>query len=147
MSAGIVNVDVNPGGILKAIFDGIDALFTSDEEKQQLRNDAIKAAQENRLKEWAIQAGLLTAQIEVNKTEAASGNWFAAGWRPSIGWTCSAALFYQFVLSPIGLWIAAIAGHPLPAPPSLDGMLWELLFGMLGIAGLRSIDKKVGTAR
>lgn len=147
MSAGVINVDVNPGGILKAIFDGIDALITSDEEKEQLRNDAIKAAQESRLKEWGIQAGLLTAQIEVNKVDAANNSLFVAGWRPSIGWTCSAALFYQFVLSPIGLWAAAIAGHPLPTPPSLDGMLWELLFGMLGIAGLRSIDKKLGTAR
>lgn len=147
MSAGIVNVDVNPGGILKAIFDGIDALFTSDEEKQQLRNDAIKAAQENRLKEWAIQAGLLTAQIEVNKTEAASGNPWVAGWRPSIGWTCSAALFFQFVLSPIGMWAANIMGHPLPAPPKLDDMLWELMLGMLGIGALRTVEKVRGVAK
>lgn len=147
MSAGIVNIDVNPGGILKAIFDGIDGLITSDEEKQQLRNDAIKAAQESRLQEWAIAAGLLTAQIEVNKVEAASGSFFTGGWRPAAGWVCSAALFYQFVLSPIGVWVAEIAGHPIPPPPSLDHMLWELLFGMLGIGTLRSIDKRLGTAR
>ena len=147
MSAGVVNIDVNPGGILKAIFDGIDGLITSDEEKQQLRNDAIKAAQESRLQEWAIAAGLLTAQIEVNKVEAASGSFFAGGWRPAAGWVCSAALFYQFVLSPIGVWVAEIAGHPIPPPPSLDHMLWELLFGMLGIGTLRSIDKRLGTAR
>ena len=32
------------------------------------------------------------AQIEVNKTEAASRNPFVAGWRPFIGWTCGIAL-------------------------------------------------------
>ncbi len=146
MSAGIVNFDVNPGGILKAIFDGIDNLITSDEEKEQLRADAIRAAQEGRLKGWAIKAGLLTAQMEINKAEAESGNWWAAGWRPSIGWTCSAALFFQFVLSPVGMWAANIAGSPLPEPPKLDDMLWELMLGMLGIGALRTFEKIKGVA-
>ncbi len=146
MSAGVINFDVNPGGILKAIFDGIDSLITSDEEKEQLRADAMKAAQANRLQEWAIEAGLLTAQITVNKAEAESGNIFAASWRPAIGWTCALALFFQFFLAPVGMWVFAISGHPLPEPPSLDKMLWELMFGMLGIAGLRTIEKSRGVA-
>lgn len=146
MGFGAVNVDLNPGGILKAIFDGIDALTTSDEEKQTLKNEALKQSQDGDLKAWGIQAGLLTAQMAVNKSEAESGNPWASGWRPSIGWTCSAALFFQFVLTPVGLWVANIAGHPLPDPPRLDDMLWELMFGMLGIGALRTVEKMRGVA-
>lgn len=146
MGFGAVNVDLNPGGILKAIFDGIDALTTSDEEKMTLKNQALEQSRQGDLQAWGIQAGLLSAQIEVNKAEATSRNVFTSGWRPSIGWTCAAALFYQFVLSPVGVWTASILGHPLPPPPTLDAMLWELLFGMLGIGALRSFDKLKGTS-
>ena len=34
------------------------------------------------------------AQIEVNKIEASSKNWFVAGWRPSVGWGYSVARLY-----------------------------------------------------
>lgn len=147
MGFGAVNVDLNPGGILKAIFDGIDALTTSDEEKMALKNEALKQSQQGDLQAWGIQAGLLQAQIAVNQAEAGSGNFFAAGWRPSIGWTCSIALLFQFVVSPIGQWVFALLGHPVPAPPNLDDMLWELMFGMLGIGALRSYDKLKGTSK
>ncbi len=146
MSAGVINIDVNPGGILKAIFDGIDALTTSDEEKLSLKNAASQAAIDGRLKEWAINAGLMQGQIDLNKTEAGSGNPWAAGWRPAIGWVCAAALFYQYLLSPIVMWAAELLGHPLPAPPTLDDVLWQLLFGMLGLGLMRSVEKVKGVA-
>lgn len=146
MGIGAVNVDVNPGGILKAIFDGIDGLITSDEEKQKLKNEALQQAREGDLRAWGLQVGLLTAQIAVNKAEAESGNPWASGWRPSIGWTCSAALFFQFVLTPVGMWVSDIYGHPLPSPPTLDSMLWELMFGMLGIGALRTVEKLRGVS-
>ena len=53
-------------------------------------------------------------------------------------------LIYQFVVAPIAVWGAAVFGHPIPAPPTLDGMLWELLFGMMGMAGLRTFEKSRG---
>ena len=40
------------------------------------------------------------AQIEVNKIEA-KGSPFQRNWRPSVGWICSFALGYHFVLAPI----------------------------------------------
>lgn len=146
MGFGAVNVDLNPGGILKAIFDGIDALTTTDEEKQTLKNEALERSRQGDLQAWGIQAGLLTAQMGVNKAEAESGNAWAAGWRPAIGWTCASALFFQFVASPVGLWVSQILGHPLPPPPTLDAMLWELMFGMLGIGVLRTFEKVRGVA-
>lgn len=143
---GMVNVDLNPGGILKAIFDGIDELVTTDEEKMQLKNAASQAAIDGRLKEWAINAGLMQGQIDLNKTEAASGNPWSAGWRPAIGWVCASALFYQYLLAPLVMWAAELLGHPLPTPPTLDDMLWQLLFGMLGLGLLRTAEKIKGVA-
>lgn len=91
------------------------------------------------------QAGALS-QLEVNKAEASSGNPFASGWRPFIGWTCGVALAVQYVVGPLVQWGAAIAGHPLPALPALDGVLWELLAAMLGLGALRTVEKVKGKA-
>ena len=40
------------------------------------------------------------AQIEVNKIEA-KGSPFQRNWRPSVGWICSFALGYHFIIAPI----------------------------------------------
>lgn len=82
-----------------------------------------------------------TSQMEVNKAEAQSDGTFKGGWRPACGWVCAGALCYQYLLVPLAMWISFVVGHPLPKPPTLDGMLWELLFGMLGMGALRSFDK------
>ena len=88
-----------------------------------------------------------TAQANVNAAEAASASVFVAGWRPFIGWVCGGALAYQFVVAPLVFWAFLAFGHPIPAPPALDGFLWELMFGMLGLGGLRTYEKVKGVAR
>jgi len=87
------------------------------------------------------------AQIGLNTAEAQHRSIFVAGWRPAIGWTCALALVYQFILAPLTAWGGAMAGYDLPVPPSLDDMLWELLFGMMGMAGLRTFEKSRGLTR
>lgn len=87
------------------------------------------------------------AQMDVNKAEAGSASVFVAGWRPFIGWCCGLALCFQYVASPLIVWGAQLAGHPLPVPPKLDDVLWELMFGMLGMAGLRSFEKVKGITK
>lgn len=88
----------------------------------------------------------ITGQLEINKAEAASSSIFVSGWRPSIGWICSAALGYQYLFRPIATWIAAWSGHTLPPMPGLDDNLWQLLLGMLGLGGLRTFEKINGVA-
>lgn len=86
-------------------------------------------------------------QTEVNAVEAANPNAFVSSWRPAVGWICASALGYQYVIYPILLW--AVAFYPnLNAPkPVVSEILMELLFGMLGMAGLRSWEKGKGVAR
>jgi len=86
-------------------------------------------------------------QMAVNKAEASSGNAMAATWRPAIGWICALALGSQYLITPWMLWGSAIFGVTLPAPPTLDNTLWELMFGMLGFGGLRTFEKLKGVAK
>jgi hypothetical protein len=83
----------------------------------------------------------LAGQLDVNKAEASNPNWFVAGWRPAVGWTCAAGLVSQFLISPFATWLASLLGHPINYP-SLDmGTLLTLLMGMLGLGGLRTYEK------
>ena len=86
-------------------------------------------------------------QTDVNAVEAANSNVFVSGWRPFIGWVCGLALAYQYVAAPILMWLAATLGIPLASPPKLDDTLWQLVFAMLGIGGLRTFEKLKGVAR
>lgn len=83
-------------------------------------------------------------QVQVNKTEAESESYMARTWRPAIGWACAVALWFQFLVSPIVVWIGFWIGKPIPKPVELDTMLWELMFGMLGMGALRSFEKLKG---
>lgn len=84
---------------------------------------------------------------DTNKVEAAHTSIFVSGWRPFIGWVCGAALCFQYLVRPFWVWSAAIWLPDSPVPPTLDGMLWELILGMLGIGGLRTVEKWKGVAR
>ena len=99
--------------------------------------------------EAELRADLLAsdrAQMEVNKAEAASDSMFKGGWRSAIGWVCAAAVAYTYLLVPIGMWIAFVVGKPIAKPPVLDANLWELMFAMLGLGGLRTFEKIKGVA-
>ena len=84
---------------------------------------------------------------ETNKVEAAHRSIFVSGWRPFIGWVCGAALCFQYLVRPFWVWGAAVWLPDSPVPPTLDGMLWELIMGMLGIGGLRTVEKWKGVAK
>lgn len=106
-----------------------------------------QAAERNRAELELLQlaqAGDL-AQIEVNKQEAAHPSLWVAGWRPGAGWVCVAGLAYTFLAQPLLAWASAVQGWPVP--PALDiEALMILLGGMLGLGGLRSLDKAKGVA-
>lgn len=104
-----------------------------------------KSAQEQA--QLAAAVALVQGQIATNQVEASNPNMFVAGWRPFIGWVCGAALLYTYLGYPISIWACSIWA-PGVVPPKLgnDGMLYELLFGMLGMGGLRTFEKVKGVA-
>ena len=91
---------------------------------------------------------LAKSQIEVNKIEAASRSVFVAGWRPFVGWTCGVALAYHFVLQPLALFGITVAGVEMSPLPSFDmDTLLTVLLGMLGLGGLRTLEKTKGVSK
>jgi len=88
-----------------------------------------------------------TAQMEVNKVEAAHQSIFVAGWRPFIGWMGGVSLGYAFLLQPILSWLLALLGvtTPLPEPNTADMM--ALVTAMLGVTAARSFDKWRGVSK
>jgi hypothetical protein len=89
---------------------------------------------------------VIAAQVDINKIEAANPRMFVSGWRPSVGWICSAALAVQLVIGPLAVWISAALGHELVLPHLDTELLTTLLVGMLGLGGLRTVEKLQGVA-
>jgi len=81
------------------------------------------------------------AQIEVNKVEAGSDSLFKSGWRPSVGWICSFALGYHFVMQPMLAFILSALGHNIILPEFDMTTLTTILMGLLGLGGMRSFEK------
>jgi len=91
---------------------------------------------------------LAKSQIEVNKVEAASRSTFVAGWRPFVGWTCGVALAYHFVIQPLILFGVTVAGVEMSPLPAFDmDTLLTVLLGMLGLGGLRTLEKTKGVSK
>lgn len=88
------------------------------------------------------------AQIEVNKIEAQSPNFFKSSWRPFIGWVCGIAFAYHFVLQPFLIFGLTVYGIQIPSLPEFDmSTLMTVLGGLLGLGTLRTYEKSRGLTR
>ena len=88
----------------------------------------------------------IAGQLNINAVEAANPSVFVSGWRPFVGWTCGMGLVYSFIGQPLLSWTSSIWHFAIP--PTLDlGTLLTVLGGMLGLGGLRTIEKINGVSR
>jgi len=111
------------GKIIDKVAGHVDKFTLDKEEKAQLIQEINKA------------------QIEVNKIESGSSSLFKSGWRPFVGWTCGVALCYHFVLQPFLMFVLFSIGKPMELPVFDMSTLTTVLFGMLGLGGMRSFEK------
>lgn len=122
----------------------LDSLFP-DPVKRAEAEAQLRLLEQSGTFEQRAALQLATLQAEINKVEAGTDK-FRGGWRPAAGWVCVAALGAHYVAFPVTSWALQVAGVQVPALPSLDGMLMELLFALLGLTGFRSLEKIKGKA-
>lgn len=146
--------DLIGGGIVKEIGNVADELFTSDEERIRAENERRKI--EASIEKAAINADVRTVEAinRVNEAEARHSSIFVAGWRPAVGWIAAAALGFNFILQPLMVWGWAllqsqgVVPDEMSPPKALDiSDLITLLIGMLGMGGLRTVEKVKRVAR
>lgn len=106
----------------------------------------LELAQKGELAAMDADMRLALGQMEINKAEASTDMW-RGGWRPACGWVCAAGLAYTFLLRPILPWLAGLSGVEVDPMPDIDtDTLMVLLTGMLGLGGLRTVERLKGKA-
>lgn len=88
----------------------------------------------------------MLAQTETNKVEASSSSVFVAGARPFIMWVCGAGCAWNWIGLPVACFIMAIMNIPINIHPADLSEMMPLLFGMLGLGSLRTVEKIKGVA-
>jgi len=119
------------GSLVEPVTGLLDKFIEDKDQKAKIAFDLSTMA-ERHAQELAL------AQIKVNQEEA-KGNWFQSSWRPLIGWICGLSLAINYLISPI------CAGFGIVIPQADMSVMMPLLLGMLGIAGMRSVDKAFKT--
>ena len=134
----------------------LERVIPDPEARARAELELIRVQQDGAFKELDAQLQVNLAQARINEVEAASQNGYQAGWRPLAGYACVSGLIYEFLIRPLLPWMLIVCGgENVPELPSLDGVLFELMFGMLGLGTLRSADRwsrvravtKIDTAR
>ncbi len=125
----------------------LDKVLPNTAEKEKFKAElAIELQkQESELVKALLQSDL--AQAEINKMDAASNDKFKSYWRPALAWVCVLSFIWLTVLQPIIVFIYAAKGLPLALPEFDSSILTTVLFGILGLAGYRTYEKKTGITK
>ena len=113
--------------LIPAVSGILDKFIPDADTKQKLSFELATMADEH-AQELAL------AQLEVLKADA-QGNWFQSSWRPLIGWISGLSLGINYMVAPIA------AGFGVAIPQADMSVMMPLMFGMLGIGGMRSWEK------
>ena len=119
--------------LIPAVSSLLDKFVEDKDTKNQLAHEiatlAEKQAHDNAM-----------AQIKVNEAQAAHKSLFVAGGRPAIMWICALGLFYNVLVHPIlDIW--------LDMPYVNTDILMPVMMGLLGLGGMRTVEKIKNVAR
>jgi hypothetical protein len=125
----------------------LDKIFPDPIERDKAKLELFKLQQSGELAQLAADTDLAKGQIAINIEEAKSSSLFVSGARPFILWGCGFAMLYAALFEPIMRFIAVVMYHYAGTFPIIDTALTtQVLFGLLGLAGFRSLDKRNGVA-
>ena len=127
--------------LIPAISQLLDKLIPDPQARENAKVELEKAERAQDLEAFKLALSADQMQADINKQEASSDNFFVAGWRPFIGWVCGVAFAYHFILQPLLAFILANTGYEVRLPQFDMQELSTVLMGMLGLGGLRTIEK------
>lgn len=119
----------------------LDRLIPDPDARARAQAELLKAQQEGELETFRLALSADQAQTAINRQEAASQHLFVSGWRPFIGWVCGVAFCYHFILQPLLVFALVNSGHDITLPRFDMEALSTVLMGILGLGGLRTIEK------
>lgn len=117
----------------------IDRMFPDPAQKAQAELELLKITQAGDLQ-------VILKQLEINATEAANPSLFVAGWRPFVGWLSGLGLAYATIVHNLLAWLAQVQHWPAPPAVDTDTLLY-VLGALLGVAGLRTVEKVKGATK
>lgn len=126
------------GALVESVGKVADSLITTDKERLEMEIEQRKLDLEEKKLDQAINM----AQIDVNKEEAKSASVFVSGWRPFIGWGCGFAFVYIGIIEPVARFVAKVQYGYTGEFPEIDPTItMQVMFGLLGLAGMRTYEK------
>lgn len=131
------------GELVAAGMKVLDKVLPDPAAKAAAQLELLKLQQAGEFKAMEAELALSLAQTDINKVEAGSEDNFVRRWRPAMGWCCVAIFAANYIGVPFLAWISPF--FEIPPPPRLEmGEVLPVLLGMLGLGGLRTIEKKAG---
>jgi hypothetical protein len=147
-SGGVEGLMKGVGGLAKDVRAAITGKSVLDPQVQaevDLKLAIIEDAGNARIIDLAIKEA--QGQVDINKIEATSPSLWNR-WRSAAGWTCVLSLFYSTFGRAVIPWLvettARLCGYQaaLPTLPEVDVTQTVLLLGgMLGLGGLRTVER------
>ena len=124
----------------------IEKIWPDPVQRDAAKLELLKLQQSGELAQLTADTNLMIEQIKVNQAEAANPSLFVSGWRPGVGWICVAACGWNWIGLPVVKLGLEIYGHPITLSPADLTEMLPVLMGMLGLGGLRTIEKLQGCA-
>lgn len=124
----------------------IDKVIPDKQAAAEAQRKLLELHQAGEFKEIDADLEVIKQQVAINVAEAHNASLFVSGWRPAVGWVCAIGFGYSVLLMPLLAWAGANLGWEIP--PEIDtGSIITLLVGMLGLGGMRTVEKLQGVAR
>jgi len=120
----------------------LERIFPDPAERLKAQTALEQMKSSGELAKLAAETDLAKGQLKINEVEAASTNWFVAGWRPAVGWIGALGLGYAAIIEPVSRFVALVAFDYKGPFPALDtSITMQILFGILGLGSLRTFEK------
>lgn len=124
------------------VFKILDKVIPDPQAKAAAQLKVLELQQAGQFKELDADLQIMLAQAAINQEEAKSPDNFRGGWRPAVGWVGVIGMGYMAIIRPLLPWTVAVFGIDVPPLPPIDTEeLMILLTGILGLGGMRTVER------